>query len=73
MTKVMTQTVIFKTDPETESKLDDLSKDSDRSKVIRALILREWDVKNNSIRVPIEGKFGIASGKSGPAFEGEEK
>jgi hypothetical protein len=28
------------------------------SKVIRNLILREWDVKNNSIRVPLIGTIG---------------
>jgi hypothetical protein len=70
MTKTMTVQVNFKADEETVSKLNDLAKDSDKSKVLRALILFAWDIKNDSIRVPIEGKFGIHSGKSGPAFEG---
>ena len=64
----MTKKVIFYADEETRSKLDDLAKDSDMSKVIRGLILREWDVKNNSIRVPIIGKFN-----SETTFEDIEK
>lgn len=58
MTKLMTETVILKVDPETKSKLESLAKDSDKSKVIRSLILREWDTQNDSIRVPIVGKIG---------------
>ena len=53
----MTKKVIFYADEETRSKLDNLAEDSNMSKVIRNLILREWDVKNNSIRVPIIGKL----------------
>ena len=53
MTKLMTETVIIKIDEETKSKLDKLAVGSDRSKVIRNLILREWDYQHDSIRVPI--------------------
>ena len=68
MTKRMTEQVLIKFDPETRSKLDNLAEGSDMSKVIRGLILREWDVKNNSIRVPVAGKFN-----SETTFEDIEK
>ena len=64
--KQMTKKILINLDQETLEKLNDLAKDSNMSKVIRALILREWDVKNDSIRVPKEGyigKHGIASEK----------
>ena len=53
----MTKKVIFYADEETRSKLDNLAEGSDMSKVIRGLILREWDDKHNSIRVPVAGKL----------------
>jgi hypothetical protein len=58
MTKLMTETLYLKVDPETKSKLESLATGSDMSKVIRSLILREWDTKNNCVRVPIIGKIG---------------
>ena len=58
MAKRMTEQVLIKFDPETRSKLDNLAEGSDMSKTIRGLILREWDVKNNSIRVPLIGTIG---------------
>ena len=68
MPKIMTERLLIKLDKETRSKLDDLAEGSDMSKVIRGLILREWDVKNNSIRVPVAGKFN-----SETTFEDIEK
>ena len=68
MTKRMTEQVLIKFDPETRLKLDNLAEGSDMSKVIRGLILREWDDKHNSIRVPIIGKFN-----SETTFEDIEK
>lgn len=63
--KQMTTKILINLDAETESKLNDLSKDSDKSKVIRNLILREWDTKNNSIRVPLVGTIGKAGSYNG--------
>jgi hypothetical protein len=68
--KIFSEQVNIKFDPETAAKLKSLATGSDMSKVVRRLVLQEWDRVNDSIRVPIEGKFGIHSGKSGPAFEG---
>jgi hypothetical protein len=52
-------------DEETLGKLRAITGEKgDMSKIVRALILREWDTQFNSIRVPIVGKIGIASGKS---------
>lgn len=53
----MTEIVVFKTDAETKSKLEMLSEGSDKSKLLRALVLREWDARNDSIRVPVLGKL----------------
>jgi hypothetical protein len=66
--KRMTKKILINLDHETESKLYDLSKDSDKSKVIRALILLAWDVKNDSIRVPLVGKIGQAGIYDGHTF-----
>jgi len=63
--KLMTKKILINLDQETESKLNDLSKDSDMSKVIRNLILREWDVKNDCIRVPLIGTLGKAGSYNG--------
>ena len=63
--KQMTTKILINLDAETESKLNDLSKDSDKSKVIRALILKEWDNKNNSIRVPLIGTIGMTGSYNG--------
>jgi hypothetical protein len=63
--KQMTTKILINLDAETESKLNDLSKDSDKSKVIRALILKEWDIKNDSIRVPLIGTIGKAGSYNG--------
>ncbi|MFA5150588.1 MAG: hypothetical protein WC433_06740 [Candidatus Omnitrophota bacterium] len=54
----MTTKILINLDEETKSKLDDLAKYSDKSKVIRYLILQAWDKKNNSIRVPLVGTIG---------------
>jgi len=56
--KLMTTKILINLDEETKSKLDDLAKYSDKSKVIRYLILQAWDKKNNSIRVPLVGTIG---------------
>ena len=63
--KQMTTKILINLDAETESKLNDLSKDSDKSKVIRALILKEWDIKNDCIRVPLIGTLGKAGSYNG--------
>ena len=68
MEKRMTKKILINLDGETESKLDNLAEGSDMSKVIRGLILREWDDKHNSIRVPVAGKFN-----SETTFEDIEK
>ena len=65
MTKRMTEQVLIKFDPETRSKLDNLAEGSDMSKVIRGLVLREWDDKNNSIRVPLVGTIGKTGSYTG--------
>lgn len=65
MTKRMTEQVLIKFDPETRSKLDNLAEGSDMSKVIRGLILREWDEKNDCIRVPLVGTLGKAGSYTG--------
>jgi hypothetical protein len=49
--------ILINLDLETKRKLDDLAKDSDKSSEVRKAILFAWDVKNNSIRVPVEGKL----------------
>jgi hypothetical protein len=64
----MTTKILINLDAETESKLNDLAKKSDKSKVIRNLILREWDTKNNSIRVPLVGTIGKAGSYNGHTF-----
>jgi hypothetical protein len=66
--KQMITKILINLDQETESKLNDLSKDSDKSKVIRALILKEWDVKNDSVRVPLIGTIGQAGIYDGHTF-----
>ena len=65
MTKLMTEKIFIKVDPETKSKLENLAKDSDMSKVLRNLILREWDEKNDCIRVPLIGTIGKAGSYNG--------
>ena len=55
--KQMITKILINLDPETKRKLDDLAKDSDKSSEVRKAILFAWDVKNNSVRVPIEGKL----------------
>ena len=72
MTKRMTEQVLIKFDPETRSKLDNLAEGSDMSKVIRNLVLREWDVKHNSVRVPLVGTIGKAGSYNGHTVIGEE-
>jgi hypothetical protein len=64
--KQMTKKILINLDQETLEKLDDLAKDSDKSKAVRRAVLLAWDVKNGSVRVPKEGylsKYGIASEK----------
>ena len=61
----MTEIVTIKTDPETKAKLEKLSEGSDMSKILRALILREWDVQHDSIRVPLVGTIGKAGSYNG--------
>ena len=63
--KRMTKKILINLDSETQEKLADLVKDSDQSKVIRALILREWDVKNDCVRVPLIGTIGKAGSYNG--------
>jgi len=58
MTQLMTEQINIKLDHETLSKLERLAECSDKSKVIRALILKEWDLQHDSIRVPLVGKIG---------------
>ena len=53
MTKLMNKRINIMLDAETKRKLDKLSESSDKSKIIRSLILREWDYQHDSIRVPL--------------------
>ena len=64
--KQMTKKILINLDQETLEKLNELAKDSDKSKAARRAILLAWDVKNDCIRVPKTGylgKHGIASEK----------
>jgi hypothetical protein len=65
MTKLMTEIITIKTDPETKAKLEKLSEGSDMSKILRSLILREWDVQHDSIRVPLVGTIGKTGSYNG--------
>ena len=63
--KQMTTKILINLDQETLEKLDDLAKDSDKSKAIRRAILLAWDVKNDCIRVPLVGTLGKAGSYNG--------
>jgi hypothetical protein len=63
--KQMTKKILINLDQETLEKLDDLAKDSDKSKAARRAILLAWDVKNDCIRVPLIGTLGKAGSYNG--------
>jgi hypothetical protein len=63
--KQMTKKILINLDQETLEKLNDLAKDSDKSKAIRRAVLLAWDVKNNSIRVPLIGTIGKVGSYNG--------
>jgi hypothetical protein len=63
--KQMTKKILINLDQETLEKLDDLAKDSDKSKAARRAILLAWDIKNDCIRVPLVGTIGKAGSYNG--------
>ena len=63
--KQMTKKILINLDKEAEEKLNDLAKDSDKSKAARRAILLAWDVKNDCIRVPLVGTIGKAGSYNG--------
>ena len=65
MTKQMINKILINLDQETLEKLDDLAKDSDKSKAARRAILLAWDIKNDCIRVPLVGTIGKAGSYNG--------